>query len=291
MGAKVTFVFGARPVGGEFSSKGEWTESYYLITTATPSDILEGLDWGTIRERASLLAPGWMIRKVRVTNWPSNRRGESETVNENIGKGTYPGGQETSEQPYDRLVCAIYSTSGHRRSLFLGGISRSLVDPGGNYLAPAEFERRFRAWIDSIKASSWALQLITPTVKFGIQNVFANNTAMPGSSPYTPAIQVSSDGPLPITEGQKVRISESRGWSYLNGEWTADRISNAGDLYTIILRQKRNTQVFGATQAPGFIVGLEGVLEQIDRGTPLFGRAKKTGRPFDLPRGRRSTRR
>lgn len=293
---------GVIPTSG---SKSGWSESWYDVNNlAQTADAVErALLY--VAARRKLLTPGWTVSAVRVTSLDANfiptRKGALAFVQQSAGQGTYGAGVTgIDEQPYDALNFAIATNLGFRRAFLMRGIGNDWVNAGGRFVNPALFGPAYGNW----------QQFITGTepnnfgsAPFGIryrQNqgsdvpiaVFCGQNGGPSyASTIQPVVRVTL--PTSIAGGTVVRLSRFTGIQGLNGVWNiAKTVDNAGPPMTrdFVLAPKRGVTLLYTPGTIGTVKAWTYAMDPIVLATPGYGASRRTGRPLQLVRGRRSNR-
>lgn len=304
---KVTFEFeattGAASTAG---SKSGWSETFYDPSDtddATCNNKANALAF----DRRKLLTPGWSLNSVRISRLDAAanllRQGRLVFYSPADAPGKFPGG-EGEEQPYDALEISLFSVNGRRRAFAMRGIATSVVSAGARFLNPAAFASRFPDFIGELTGAAgdfagvgWAIRYRTrvnpPGVFQGahiIRGVEIEPVAGRVGSPFSPFVAVDTyvDESL-YPAGATLVIKGVQGMQRINASWKV-RLATGPPNMGFYLAPKRRIQVSGDYFNGGQVTGFTYALDNIANGTPAFGTSRRTGRPLQLSRGRRSNR-
>lgn len=301
---KLTFEFQST-VGalGTSGSNAGWTESWYRIPNETLSDMISQVD--TLRRnRVKLLTPGWSLTAARISNLDANnnlvRKGTFVFYPPADAPGTYSG-DFIDEQPYDACEVRIGSALGYQRAFSMRGIGANVINAGARLLNPAQFNNALTAWKTILigappqwgtaGTSGWAIRYRTKFLDAKVTAVDIVNTPGIGGTPQAPMVGV--DGNVGLVAGQTVVLSRILGMQNLNGSWIVKSFvagGVGGPSFWLNLQPKRRTIVDGVYQPSGRAISYGYLLDQIIQATAEYGTSRRTGRPSQLTRGRRSNR-
>jgi len=296
---RVVLTFSATP-GGSFSSLSGWSETLWRNVDEAPDTLLNQIV-GTpgvpptipyLLDRRALMTPGWRIDGVKVYPITGGRIVAQATLSGDSGKGLFLlSADETEQQPYDRLLWKMNATGGHSRSCRLGGIASIVVDPGGNYSSPIEFNAELRSvFFAHLVSSQFGMRFATVSDPVDIINVVTDTATIPGASVRTPVIVFSGDQSAVFAAGKVVRVSNCTSPARLNGQWTVGTVAVVGGETRAKLRAKRSLQITGDYQIGAFARSFTFDVAAMTSGSPIRGVSRRAGRPSGLPRGRRSRR-
>lgn len=296
-------------------SKHGWSESWYFQAAQTEAEAAESA-LAMVYFRKQILTIGWQITGVRLSQLDNNnnllRRGTLLQLGPVQGVGTFPAStgfsqDDQNEQPYDALCVSVNSTNGRRRNFLMRGIPNAIVSAGGRFVGAAPWFPRFNAWSGSIQFGN-----DTPTHQAGtpaylrtrnrrnlpavlngqrpILDAQISGAAIAGLVPsaISPVVNVSPG--TDILVGDTVVIQRTTGIQRLNGTWLVQQVANTGTVYHLQLAPRRRLITSGAIDQKGFLTPYYYSLEGIASMFPAFGTSRRTGRPLQLPRGRRSNR-
>lgn len=309
---RVVLTFSAAP-GGTFTSLSGWSETFWRNVDETPDALLNlllpppgaPLTIPLISRRRDLLTGGWRIDGVRIYPLAGGRVVASATIPGNQGKGVFPivtGQQE--QQPYDRLLYRMNCTDGHSRSARLGGISSSVVDPGGNYVdggtplsepgTGGDFHLRLvgaGGWFQTLIAGQFGMRFATVSEPFEIIDVVTATATIAGATPRTPVLTFTGDQTAIFTAGKSIRVTKATDPARLNGQWTIQSVDVASSVTRVKLRAKQGIEIAGDYHGGAYARSLTYGVAAMTSGSPVRGVSRKAGRPSGLPRGRRSKKR
>lgn len=305
---KVVFEFeGTVGASGTAGARAGWTETWY-DTVDTTDALAAQRALECLGKRRALLTPGWSTTAIRISQLSPTltalRKGALVFIPPQVGPGTYGFGVAgQDEQPYDAVEISIASVTGVRRAFQMRGIGQDVISPGGRLLNPPNFNNAFPNWVQWINGSK---QIIVPggpyAVRYRTSTVVNNLIGIliapgPGSpvlvpSPQSPVINLPILGPVPI--GTFVSITGTTGFQRLNGTWVVQNVyqgsANPPVLYSLQLAPKRRVTVVGSPVLLGTARMWQFALDPIAVATAGYGTSRRTGRPLQLTRGRRSNR-
>jgi hypothetical protein len=304
---KITFEFESTTgAAGTAGSKSGWSESWY--ENADRTDVQAAFSATVLAAaRRRVLTTGWQLPSIRVSRLDVNnnllRRGQLIFVPPADAPGFY-GGANIDEQPYDALEISIATTAGHSRHFAMRGIGNDVVSPGARFLNPPQFANNFAAFAGTLLGQQpvaingpWAVRYRTIVLPIGapasgIINISAVDITTGGANGGTPASPlVTAQGGIDLTGlvGSTIVIQNVLGMRSLNGSWKVLRVVGVGNV-SIQLAPKRRVTVSGVYALSGFLRGYTYQLDNIVNVTPGYGTSRRTGRPLQLVRGRRSNR-
>lgn len=301
---KVTFEFEST-VGRDATSgsRSGWSESWYRNNVAdVPTAIALGLVLKDARRR--LLTRGWSLSVMRVSmltnTFLPTRNGALVFVPLATQPGLYFGPADTiDEQPYDALEIAVQGLAGKRRAFQIRGIGNDVVNAGARFLNPPTFNAAFPLWLGTLNGGAtaggpgtgWAIRYRTAIVNGTITAIWIGQAGSPvGATPLSPVIDaISTAAP---GAGSLLRIKSATGMTRINGTWTV--FTGAANPVLpnvrVYLTEKRRTTVAGTAVLTGGYTNWSYGLDNIVLATPGYGCSRRTGRPLQLTRGRRSNR-
>lgn len=291
-------------------SRAGWSETFYRKVDESDSDALAAARTLASRRRL-LLTEGWSLSAIRVSRLDVNanliRRGVLYLVPPADQPGRYNGGVVAAgvdEQPYDAIDLSINSVGGNHRAFLMRGIGNDVISPGGRFLNPVRWNTNWPDFWNFLinsplggpQAAGWSLRIRTqifpvgiPSGRYPIETVDISNTSGLGTSPTRPAIKF---GFVPnIIAGKTLVVQGVQGLRGINGTWLADTDATGVGTLWIVLKGKRNNTVAG-TVVPftGYALAYGYGLDTITSMTAGNGASRRTGRPLQLLRGRRSPR-
>jgi hypothetical protein len=307
---KVTLNFGsatALGVGAAPATAGSvagWTESWYQ--SADLSD--DAAQAGALKlalYRRGMLTPGWAIQSIRISQLDANanllRRGRLVFVPPQVAAGFYPGAAQ-DEPAYDALILSTSSTTGHARHTGIRGIPEEAVSPGGRYLNPPAFAAAFLPWSNVLRGQPAFVGDVAGPV-FGLRvrqqadggNIAAVSLAVDivggiTASPRTPVFTFTG-GNGTMAVGQTVSIAGVQGFDHVNGSWIIAAFTEIAGSGKFVVAPKRRVTVNGSLTVAGTFKTFVYAIDPIATITPEYGSSRRTGRPPQLVRGRRSARR
>lgn len=306
---RVTLVFGPTPPGtsvpggapifGTTGSQYSWTESWYRNVVEPDNLCYIWADFLRLARR-QLLTPGWAIKAIRLAVFPSSRTASRKYINPADGCGVLSGGSAagtSDEQPYDTLVHAVASMSGHSRQWGARGIGPNVVAASGAYLAPANYNDALAFFTNLMTGSPAApapggacIRITSPGLKNWIVSVATTGTV--GGLTATPSspVLLAQNFDATLAAGNVVRISGVLGVSGLNGQWTIASVTTTLGVSTIQLQQKRGRTLVGVYVQGGYVQKQNYTLDPIIGITASQGGSRRTGGSSLRPRGRRSRR-
>lgn len=292
-------------------SKSGWSESWYIGTDQT-DDVAEFQGTVLASARRGMLTPGWSLTSMRVSRLDAAnnllRKGRLVFFPPADSPGSYRGTNQ-DEQPYDALEVSVNSADGHHRAFSLRGIGQNVVSAGARYLDPSAFRTAFNNWLarltgsfQPVPAAGGVLNLSPFSIRFRllrtgplfpngvlvIIGVDISSTDPTFGTPISPVIRFGPiDSLAGIVPGDTIIIRDVLGMQRLNGAWRVDKVNDGVNAY-IRLRPKRRTQVAGTFTRAGTAKCYGYLMDNISVASPAYGTSRKTGRPLQLVRGRRS---
>jgi hypothetical protein len=296
-------------------TKSGWSESWYFQadqTEAEASSSALALSYW----RKQILTVGWQITGIRLSRLDESsnlqRRGTLLQLGPTQGVGTFPASagfsvDDQNEQPYDALCVSVNSVNGRRRNFLMRGIPNSIVSAGGRFIGAGPWFPRFNGWAGGIQFGN-----DTPAGDFGTPaslrirtlRTFAgliggnrtivaaaiSGAALGGLVPSVISPVITYTPPDGILVGDTVVIQRTTGISRLNGSWIIQQLAIVGSTTYMQLAARRRVVLSGTLADTGFFRAYGYTLEGITSMFPAFGTSRRTGRPLQLPRGRRSNR-
>lgn len=304
---RVLYEFASTP--GEADTSGSdagWTESWYDPTDSTNDAAnLKALNF--MRARLLLLDAGWRITAIRISVLDAGnnplRKGILTKVTAANGRGAYDvqAGID-AEQPWDAINLAIQTVGGSRRAFLMRGLAQGVLGGGGSYLAPPRFVTQAANFARNIAGMGEGVDAVTTALALRTRGVTAL-TAISGVEVVAPAgvnLVASVQRPLirvPITTvqaGNTVQISDVQNVMGINGQWVATQLqvdpTNNQFAFVLLAPRRRNT-VNGTNPVGGSARYWNWALDNITGLTVGDGASRRTGRPPQQRRGRRSARR
>lgn len=292
---------------GTAGSSAGWTETWY--DPANISDEQAQLNAESyMSERLKLLTNGWGIQALRVSQLDAFnnlvRKGRLVQYNPKVMHGTYGNivGHDAifvDEQPWDAINISIGTVGGSRRAFLMRGIDGSVIAPSGRNNNPATWAQYFSRYVRNLTSTGgaggmpYALRTRSAVAEVEINNVLLTAVANVNAviDPVHPAIRV----PLPgIAAGRQVSIKGVLGMQNINANWTvAFSIvdpTNPNFLYAI-MKPRRRVIVDGTYEHGGTARSWAWVLDNVQTASAGGGASRRTGRPPQQLRGRRSSRR
>lgn len=272
--AKINFFFKQGELG--------WSETYYAVKENTRAALDSAKT--VMPFRVGLLggiggAENPRLAEIRVSDVAIER--DSLTYNVPPADGSFSAGPRGAALVHSALLIDALATDRYRRSLMLRGFRQDLIGPGGVYTPQPGFVLNFNAFATKLKTEQWGILAIT---KPDAPLTFASFDL---TAPNNIQIFCGGDAPPPVLVNQSVRISASPGVKGLRGNYIVVAVDGPGRTFRI---QKTVTQISGVLRGLGkWYVRVPAVFTftdiDIDRLTHRI-----TGRPFDLPVGRRRRR-
>lgn len=284
-----------------------WTESWYDATDLTDED---AEDKGRLMAggRSQVLTGGWQVSALRISRLdPTNnllRKGRLIRFAPGGYAGSYDMGAPMNEQPWDAINLSVSTVGGTRRAFLMRGIGGDVIAPSGRYAAPPRFIPRSAVYAASLNgtgamnlppgpATPVALRTRGLTNTVAISNVLT--VAPMGVNLITntqrPLIRVPF---LTIQAGNQVQITAVSDMTGINGQWVVSQIqadpTNNQFIFAALMPRRRNT-VGGTYSSGGTARYWNWFLDPVTGFTIGDGASRRTGRPPQQRRGRRSSRR
>lgn len=312
---RVLFEFSATP--GNAATAGSdagWTTAWY-----DPADLTD--DNAAVKAiqllngRLPSLTAGWRCSAIRISQLDAQnnllRKGRLIQFGGNVKAGTYPAvGGSVDEQPWDAVNLAIATVGGSRRAFLMRGIGSNVVGASGQYLAPPAFigaAALFAAALAGggaggggfgrfpviLPGTPYALRTRTATAETQLTTVTTvkvdNVNLIP--DPTKPLIRVPINT---VQAGNQVSIKGVADMTGINGDWKAtavqlDPLNNQFNY--VILAPRRRVTVNGIYKQGGVVRYWNWALDNVTGFTIGNGASRRTGRPPQQRRGRRSARR
>lgn len=254
-----------------------WTEKLWWGGTLT--DINVQIVAGLVgNARANILAQDCKILRIRVE---SNLPRGPFIVAVGTGSGLVGGYPVKAADAELRLLLRPDDGLGHYNKTFLGGIPSDQVQ-GDNYLAFGSFPLLLQTYFNSLVNNLFQIRST-----LGIPGVFTNATLL---TPFPPrGYRFQSVTPTGLTPATVIRMKQAREIGY-NGRKTVTQILTntpvGFDTVTVGGAAPVSAEPAGTSAQWEKVVALDySYLNLVIEG--IVGH--KTGRPFGLPRGRRTT--
>lgn len=302
--------FAAMPgVTSTAGSDSGWTEAFYDGTDST-DDVADTNARNLAYHRRGCLTSGWRITAIRLSRLDNanNLLRKGRLIQLAPGQGQGLAGLAVpvpDEQPWDAINLAISTVGGSRRAYLMRGIGVGVVGASGIYLAPPAFvadsANYASALAGTLVAGDWASRLTTafslrtrsaPQVT-SISGVFTAPVANVNLiiDQTKPAIRTPNNT---IVAGNTVSLIGIVDMPGMNGQWKVTAIApdplNANFQYAV-LAPRRRVQIKSAYTQGGQATYWSWTLDPITGFTIGNGASRRTGRPPQQRRGRRSARR
>lgn len=307
---RVLMEFAAMP--GSASTAGSdsgWTESFYDGTDST-DEVADTNARNLVYHRRGCLTSGWRVSAIRLSRLDNanNLLRKGRLIQLAPGQGQGLAGLAVpvpDEQPWDAINLSIATVGGSRRAYLMRGIGVGVVGASGIYLAPPAFvadsANYASALAGTLVAGDWANRLTTafslrtratPAVT-SISGVFTAPVANVNliTDQTKPMIRVPANT---VQAGMQVSIVGVVDMPGMNGQWKVTGVAadplNATFAYAV-LAQRRRVQIKSPYTQGGQVTYWLWALDPITGFTIGNGASRKTGRPPQQRRGRRSSRR
>lgn len=289
-------------------SRAGWSETWYNRIDENEADALaRGKALALLRK--DVLTEGWSLSAIRISrlNAQANliRRGLLYLEAPGNQPGFYNNGviaPGIDEQPYDAIDLSVNSAGGNHRAFLMRGIGNDVISPGGRFVSPPRWVAKFPGLqqfltnnpVQGPWASGWCLRVRTQVFPVGsfsgqypIINVFTSGLPTIGASPQRPALEVSSL--VGIIAGNTVVVQNVLGLKNLNGTWIINSTEVVDGTGYVVLKPKRGISVSGQyVGSSGWFLQYGYSLDLITQISVGNGASRRTGRPLQLLRGRRS---
>lgn len=289
-----------------------WSEQFYSAKSYASDKVASDNLRKYAAERISLLTPGWTNTVLRGSqldaNFAPTRKGFLIAVKPGEGKGTYnKAADKIDEQPYDAINLSLSSTDGHRRSFLMRGIGNDLINAGGRFLNPPAWAGAFPSFAGFLKGTgpeagdgggTWevwdglAIRFRTSEGKDLPTDIFNSPTDdHPKASELRPVLRFAT--PVGLGAATFLKVSGVTGMSGINGVWEIDSQVDGPipvKYRDFVLKPKRRTRCVGVAVAKGVVIGWRYGIDPIVEVTAGQGASRRTGRPSNIVRGRRSNR-
>lgn len=263
-----------------------WTENFYAQGDSSEAVHSLFVRDALVNARLGFLAEQYFLGEVRTSNTDAARDSLVTAYSGNSGKGKFKTQQDwaldPAEEPYDALLVRIEAGSTHRRQLYVRGLPTDVVAQNREYVPQPEFAANFKKWADIVKANGTPFRLRSLT--FGDDVVpFATTVSATGDS-FSVSFGLN---PVPTwAKGDIIRVRRAVGVSNLNGMWKVDAV-----LSPVVYFKPHQRLIRGAIVGNPFLQKATEVFTAVTDVIPERGTSRKTGRPFDVLRGRARVRR
>lgn len=274
-----------------------WTETYFRPFATNPSDIGQ-VARNLIEGRMAISGPGVTAKYIRFSDaanpgvvaiYPFSFK----AVPPGSDVGTVPNGTNgktiavftadnfDADRPYSDISVRMYSADfTHYRIMYLGGVPRDLVQPGGSVANNNAWLGAFNSWLNLLTASgntaqAWQFRVTGRNVptRFPIQNINAINpaviTATGSNFQANDLVQIQGFRGIKGVRYKGIVVAPTANTFQLAGYTPSQSVQNG---------QKGNCFKPAVTYIP------------IASGTLLTETERKRGRPFRSPVGRRPNR-
>jgi hypothetical protein len=181
---------------------------------------------------------------------------------------------DPADQPYSAILLRMEAGPLYRRPMYLRGCPDSIIVNPPGPVQPKEWGDMFRRWVEFLKGNAWGFKVLNRDVGNPAKPI----TASPGVAPFQ--LTVAAHG---LVQGQRVTVEDIKGEGAVpHGAFTIDVV----DPNTIRLRGTTGAFTYdrgGTVRLRVYKVAT--ISSIIIRGETT----RRTGRPFDSPRGRRRT--
>jgi len=275
----------------DLQSPAGWTENFYITATNIDNarDVANTATY--INARLTLMPPAYALTAVRVTNPDIPGASRITTYAAGSANGLYPTpatfASDPSEEVYDALLLRLETVTGVRRMFLMRGLPTGVVTKTQGFANPAAWQPLFNSWVQQVLTIPFNIYNRIRTGPFPTSLVLLNLDlkslviTFPGPLP-------TGITPVPTFQAPLIRLSGVTQASPVNHNWRI-RAVNAGTSSATTFPGRRT--VFGT---PSGVTGQVYVLtpqgQQINNIAAVRGVKKNTGRPFDLLRGRRTSR-
>jgi len=286
-----------------------WTESFYDPTDLTDDDA-EAKARALINGRSPCLTVGWRAVAIRISQLDTannlTRKGRLVKLVAPAGIGSYNRAMEgQDEQPWDSINLAIATVGGARRAFLMRGIGSDVLNAAGVYVAPPAFVLGSAQLATALSGGGNPNAFIPlPTTPYAVRNRSATavtqisnvlTTAPAGINAVVDATKPLIRVPhATVTAGTNLSIIGVTGMTSINGQWRANTVQNdptTGAFDFVGLLPRRRVTVKGTYESGGSVTYWTWTLTNITGFTIGNGASRRTGRPPQQRRGRRSARR
>lgn len=285
-----------------------WTEAFYDPADATDQVCTENaLNYLTARR--NLLTPGWRAVAIRISQLDASnnllRKGRLVQIVPANGVGTYAlAGGVSDEQAWDAINLSIQTLGGSRRAFLMRGIGSNVVGPSGVYLAPPAFVGSSAAYATGLAGrigggdfggpawGPYALRTRSGRATTNLTGVFTAPVANVNivCDQTRPMIRVPA---ATVQAGNQVSLAGILDMPGMNGQWRVTQVQldpTTINFAYVGLAPRRRKVIKSAYTQGGIATYWNWTLDNISGFTVGAGASRRTGRPPQQHRGRRSAR-
>jgi len=267
MGIKIAHMF-------QFGNTG-WSETFYRDIALSAFNI-DTYASSLYTLRRPLLSPQVSIVGVRASDLDNPRQVKIKRVNwaGNFSPGVLTPGTDQVDQPFVAVLCAMGSSNGFRRVIYLRGVPDLVTDTRYRVIIDAPWVGKFNAFATWITGGTFSCYTQKPSDN--PPNNISNITVVANK------IRITAYG-HGFSTSETVRISKLVSSPVLNGIWKMRKIDD--DNFDLVGSDTALNAIpfdFG-----GIVKSQRRTLDTIISMGQVKTTSHKVGRPFDLPRSRR----
>lgn len=309
--AKHRVLFEVNTASGEAATAGSdagWTVSFYDPTDLT-DEACEAKARRLLTALVRCLTKGYQYMAIRISQLDASnnllRRGRLIQLAGGSAQGQYQGAAAgLDEQPWDAINLSIATVAGARRAFLLRGIGSNVIAASGRYMAPPGFVLCSADLATALRGGGnpealillpetpYALRTRSTTGRTNITGVFTTPVANVNlvNDQTRPMIRVPIGT---IVAGNQVSITGVLDMPGVNGQWKVTAVQTdplTANFQYVLLAPRRRVQIKAVYTQGGQAVYWNWTLDPITGFTIGNGASRRTGRPPQQRRGRRSAR-